>query len=191
MKKLLWLLLLLAFVLTACRVLPKQTDAADEAILRMVAMYEEEGELKLVGMTAAVKTGETDQKPEKVEGAGKDYLSARDDAERERQVSFAHATDWVVEQDVLGLALDAFVADPDLTYDAHIYIVEDAADFLEELDDPVKALDDLSRGLGENSASVLEVSRALAAGDGVRIPLIEPKEQEADVKEEVTVWDWK
>ena len=190
MKKLLWLLLLLAFCLTACSALPKQTDAADEAILRMVAMYEEDGRLKLVGMTAATETEGTKEPPEKVEGTGEDYLSARDDAEREREVSFTHATDWIVERDVLDRALDAFVADPDLTYDAHIYIVEDAKDFLDQLEDPVKALDDLSRGLGENSATVLEISRTLCAGEGYAVPLVEAKEEDADVKGTVTVWQW-
>ena len=191
MKKLLWLLLLLAFCLTACRALPRQTDAADEAILRLVALYEEDGALKLVGMTAATKSDNTDTPPERVEGTGKDYLSARDDAERERQVSFAHATDWLVERDVLPLALDAFAEDSELTYDAHIYITEDAAGFLEDLKDPVKALDDLSRGLDKQATTALELSRALAAGEGFVVPVIEAKGQDADVKEEVTVWDWK
>ena len=191
MKKLLWLLLLLAFCLTACRVLPRQTDAADEAILRLVALYGENGELKLVGMTAATQEDNANQPPERVEGTGKDYLSARDDAERERQVSFAHATDWLVERDVLPLALDAFAEDSELTYDAHIYITEDAAGFLEDLKDPVKALDDLSRGLDKQATTALELSRALAAGEGCPVPVIEAKEEDADVKEEVTVWDWR
>lgn len=191
MKKLLWLLLLVAFCLTACNALPRQTDAADEAILRMVALYEQEGELKLVGMTAKTRESDAEQPPERVEGVGKDYLAARDDAERERQVSFTHATDWIVEEGVLSLALDAFASDPDLTYDAHIYIVEDAEGFLEALEDPVKALDDLSRGLGKDSTTVLELSRALAAGERYEVPVVEAREEDADVKGKVTVWDWR
>lgn len=191
MKKLLWLLLLLAFCLTACRVLPRQTDAADEAILRLVALSGEDGALKLVGMTAATKSDNNDQPPERVEGTGGDYAAAREDAERERQVSFSHATDWLVERSVLGLALDAFAADPELTYDAHIYIIEDAAGFLDALKDPVKALDDLSRGLGKDAVTALELSRALAAGESCSLPVVEARGEDADVKEEVTVWGWR
>ena len=191
MKKLLWLLLLFAFCLTACRVLPRQTDAADEAILRMVALYEEEGALKLVGMTAKTQADTGEQPPERVEGTGRDYLAAREDTERERQVSFAQATDWIVEEEVLALALEAFLADPELTYDAHIYIVRDAKEFLEALEDPVKALDDLSRGLGELGTTALELSRALAAGERYSLPVVEPKEEDADVNGEVTVWGWR
>lgn len=197
MKKLLWLLLLLAFVLTACAALPQQTDAADEAIVRVVTLSRGEGELKLVGMTAGIKTADTDEPPEKVEGSGEDYLTARDKMEEERQVSLTHATDWVVEENAVGDALQAFVEDPELTYDAHVYIVKEqsAQEFLdafgEEQTGPAKALDDLGRALGERGVTMLELSRALAAGERCEVPVIKAENGEVDLVEYVEWKQWK
>lgn len=197
MKKLLWLLLLLAFVLTACQVLPRQTDAADEAILRVVGLSREGEELTLMAMTAGIKTADTDEKPERLEGSGEDYPAARDALKNKREASLTHATDWVVEENALADALEAFLEDPDLTYDANIYIVREQTvrDFLdafrEEDTGPAKALDDLNRALGEESVTVLHLSRALAAGQSCRVPVVEAQEGEVALVEYVELRQWK
>lgn len=197
MKKLLWLLLLLAFVLTACQILPKQTDAADEAILRVVGLSRGEGELKLVAMTAGIKTADTDEPPERLEGSGKDYLTARDALKKKRQASLTHATDWVVEENALSDALEAFLVDPDLTYDANIYIIKEQTiqefldAFQEEKTGPAKALDDLDRALDQGSVTILRLSRALAAGERCGVPVIKAQEGEVTLVEYMELKQWK
>ena len=131
--------------------LPEQTDAADEAILRVVTLSRSEGELKIVAMTAGIKTGDADEPPEKTEGSGEDYAAARAAMKERREASLTHATDWVVEENAIGDALEAFVIDPELTYDASIYVLKDqsAREFLdafgEEQTGPARALEDLGR----------------------------------------------
>ena len=197
MKKFLWLLLLLAFTLTACAALPKQTDAADEAILRVVTLSRSEGELKIVGMTAGIKTADTDEPPEKVEGSGENYLAARGKMEEERQASLTHAADWVVEENAIGDALEAFTQDPDLTYDAHIYILKEqsAQEFLEAFKDeetgPSRAMDDLDRALGEEGVTMLKLSRALAAGEPCKVPVVKAEEGDVDLVDHVELKEWK
>ena len=197
MKKLLWLLLLLAFVLTACGVLPQQTDAADEAILRVVGLSRDGEGVKLVAMTAGIKTADTDEPPERLEGAGEDYLAARDDMKKKRQASLTHATDWVVEEGALADALDAFLSDPDLTCDANIYILKEQTvqefldAFSEEKTGPAKALDDLDRALGEESVTVLKLARTLAAGRGGRVPVVKAQDGEVTLVEYVEWNEWK
>ena len=197
MKKLLWLLLLFAFALTACGVLPEQTDAADEAILRVVAMSRAEGDLKITAVTAGIKTGESTEPPETVEGSGSNYAEARADLKSERQASLMHAADWVVEEGVLSDALHAFLTDPELTYDAHIYLLkgQTVQDFLgafeEEETGPAKALDDLDRALKDRGVTVLRCSALLAAGKECNLPVLEAKDGTVHVVDEVTVQGWK
>ena len=197
MKKLLWLLLLLAFTLTACGVLPEQTDAADEAILRVVTLSRGEEGLKIVAMTAGIKTGDADEPPEKAEGSGEDYAAARAAMKEKREASLTHATDWVVEENAIGDALEAFVIDPELTYDASIYVLKDqsAQEFLdafgEEQTGPARKLDDLDRALGENKVTMLKLSRALAAGEPCEVPLLRAEDGEVEQTEWMTVEQWK
>ena len=197
MKKLLWLFLLLAFTLTACGALPEQTDAADEAILRVVTLSRSEGELKIVAMTAGIKTGDADEPPEKTEGSGEDYAAARAAMKERREASLTHATDWVVEENAIGDALEAFVIDPELTYDASIYVLKDqsAREFLdafgEEQTGPARALEDLGRALGEKKVTMLKLSRALAAGEGCEVPLLRAEDGEVEEIEWMTVEQWK
>lgn len=197
MKKLLWLLLLLAFTLTACGVLPEQTDAADEAILRVVTLSRSEGELKLVAMTAGIKTGDADEPPEKVEGSGADYAAARAAMKEKREASLTHVTDWVVEENTIADALGAFVDDPELTYDASIYVLKDqsAQEFLEafgeEQTGSARKLDDLDRALGEKQVTMLKLSRALASGEPCAVPLLRAENGALKLEGELTVEQWK
>ena len=64
--------LALAFTLTGCSLLPQQTDAADEAILRVVTMSRWEQELTITAVTAGIQTGDSSEPPETVKGVGKD-----------------------------------------------------------------------------------------------------------------------
>ena len=124
--------LALAFTLTGCSLLPQQTDAADEAILRVVTMSRSGEELTITGVTAGIQTGDSSEPPETVKGVGKDYAEARQDMMDQRQASLVHSTDWVVEQNALYDLLNAFLEDPELTYAAKIYLLKDqsAEDFL-------------------------------------------------------------
>ena len=64
-------LTVLAFLLvqTGCSgLLPRQTDAADEAILRVAALSRAGEELTLTAMTTGIKTGESSEPPETLEG---------------------------------------------------------------------------------------------------------------------------
>lgn len=191
--------LALAFgtLLSGCAVLPQQTDAADEAILRVVTLSREEEELVIRAVTAGIQTGDSSEPPETVEGRGADYEEARTDLKREREASLNHATDWVVEEDVFYEALEAFIIDPELTYAAHIYLLRDqsAGEFLEAFESeetgPSRNLSDLDRALEDRAVTVLEVSARLAAGEECGIPVLKAEEGKAEVEDEVTVKGWK
>lgn len=189
--------LALAFTLTGCSLLPQQTDAADEAILRVVALDRQGEKLTITAMTAGIQTGDSSEPPETVKGAGKDYAEARQDMLDQRQASLVHTTDWVVEENALGDVLEAFLTDPELTYAAKIYLLKDqsAEDFLaafgEEETGPARSLADLDRALGQDGVTVLECSALLAEGKACKIPALRAEDGKLEVVEEVTVTGWK
>jgi len=191
------LALAIGTLLSGCAVLPQQTDAADEAILRVVTLSREEEELVLRAVTAGIQTGDSSEPPETVEGRGADYEEARTDLKREREASLNHATDWVVEEDVFDEALKAFIIDPELTYAAHIYLLRDqsAGEFLAAFESeetgPSRTLSDLDRALEDRAVTVLEVSARLAAGEECKIPVLRAEEGKAEIEDEVTVKGWK
>ena len=189
--------LALAFTLTGCSLLPQQTDAADEAILRVVTMSRWEQQLTITAVTAGIQTGDSSEPPETVKGTGKDYAEARQDMMDQRQASLVHTTDWVVEENALGDLLEAFLTDPELTYAAKIYLLKDqsAEDFLaafeEEETGPARSLADLDRALGADGVTVLECSALLAEGKECDIPALRAEDGKLEVVEEVTVRGWK
>lgn len=191
------LALALGTALSGCAVLPEQTDAADEAILRVVTLSREEDGLVIRAVTAGIQAGESSEPPETVEGKGQDYEQARTDLKREREASLNHVTDWVVEEDVLYETLEAFVIDPELTYAAHIYLLRDqsAGEFLEafasEETGPARNLSDLGRALEDQAVTALEASARLAAGEECTFPVLKAEEGKAEVVDEVTVKGWK
>ena len=179
--------------LTSCGLLPRQTDAADEAILRVVTLHREGEELVLTAVTAGIQTGESSEPPETVEGRGSDYWSARNDLNRQREASLVHTTDWIVEQNALGDLLNSFVEDPELTYAAHIYILKDqsASEFLaafsEEETGPARALADLDRAPGIEGLTALKCSARLAAGECCEIPALRAENGKAHLDGTVEV----
>lgn len=189
--------LALAFTLTGCSLLPQQTDAADEAILRVVTMSRSGDELTITGVTAGIQTGDSSEPPETVKGTGKDYAEARQDMMDQRQASLVHSTDWVVEQNALYDLLNAFLEDPELTYAAKIYLLKDqsAEDFLaafeEEETGPARSLADLDRAMKESGVTVLECSARLAEGKECKIPALRAEDGRLEVVEEVTIQGWK
>lgn len=189
--------LALAFTLTSCSLLPQQTDAADEAILRVVTMSRWEQELTITAVTAGIQTGDSSEPPETVKGVGKDYAQARQDMMDQRQASLVHTTDWVVEEDALGDLLEAFLTDPELTYAAKIYLLKDQSTeefleaFKEEETGPARSLADLDRALGKDGVTVLECSALLAEGKACQIPALRAENGKLEVVEEVTVRGWK
>lgn len=189
--------LALAFTLTGCSLLPQQTDAADEAILRVVTMSRSGEELTITGVTAGIQTGDSSEPPETVKGTGKDYTEARQDMMDQRQASLVHSTDWVVEQNALYDLLNAFLEDPELTYAAKIYLLKDqsAEDFLaafeEEETGPARSLADLDRAMKESGVTVLECSARLAEGKECKIPALRAEDGRLEVVEEVTIQGWK
>ena len=189
--------LALAFTLTSCSLLPQQTDAADEAILRVVTMSRWEQELTITAVTAGIQTGDSSEPPETVTGVGKDYAEARQDMMDQRQASLVHSTDWVVEQNALYDLLNAFLEDPELTYAAKLYLLKDqsAEDFLaafeEEETGPARSLADLDRAMKESGVTVLECSARLAEGKECKIPALRAEDGRLEVVEEVTVQGWK
>lgn len=189
--------LALAFILTGCSLLPQQTDAADEAILRVVALDRQEEELTITAMTAGIQTGDSSEPPETVEGTGNDYAQARRDMLDQRQASLVHTTDWVVSESALGDLLEAFLTDPELTYAARLYLLKDQSveDFLaafeEEETGPARSLADLDRALGQDGVTVLECSALLAEGKACDIPALRAEDGKLEVVEEVTVTEWK
>lgn len=189
--------LALGFTLTGCSLLPQQTDAADEAILRVVTMSRSGEELTITGVTAGIQTGDSSEPPETVKGTGKDYAEARQDMMDQRQASLVHSTDWVVEQNALYDLLNAFLEDPELTYAAKIYLLKDqsAEDFLaafeEEETGPARSLADLDRAMKESGVTVLECSARLAEGKECKIPALRAEDGRLEVVEEVTIQGWK
>lgn len=189
--------LALAFILTGCSLLPQQTDAADEAILRVVALDRQGEELTITAMTAGIQTGDSSEPPETVEGTGNDYAQARRDMLDQRQASLVHTTDWVVSESALGDLLEAFLTDPELTYAARLYLLKDQSveDFLaafeEEETGPARSLADLDRALGQDGVTVLECSALLAEGKACDIPALRAEDGKLEVVEEVTVTEWK
>lgn len=187
----------LAFILTGCSLLPQQTDAADEAILRVVALDRQGEELTITAMTAGIQTGDSSEPPETVEGTGNDYAQARRDMLDQRQASLVHTTDWVVSESALGDLLEAFLTDPELTYAARLYLLKDQSveDFLaafeEEETGPARSLADLDRALGQDGVTVLECSALLAEGKACDIPALRAEDGKLEVVEEVTVTEWK
>lgn len=189
--------LALALGLTGCGLLPRQTDAADVAILRVGALRRQGEELELTAVTAGIKTGDSSEPPETVEGVGGDFAQARADMAEQREISLVHCTDWVVEENALRDLLDAYLLDPELTYAANVYLLRDqsAADFLDAFADeetgPARSLADLDRAMGDKSVTVLECSARLAAGEECRIPVLRAEDGRLEVVEEVTVKGWK
>lgn len=189
--------LALAFTLTGCSLLPQQTDAADEAILRVVALSRQGEELTMTAVTAGIQTGDSSEPPETVQGTGEDYAQARQDMLDQRQASLVHTTDWIAEENALGDLLEAFLTDPELTYAARLYLLKDqsAQDFLEAFGEeetgPARSLADLDRALGRDGVTVLECSARLAAGESCRIPVLRAEDGKLEVVEEVTVTGWK
>lgn len=189
--------LALTFILTGCSLLPQQTDAADEAILRVVALDRQGEELTITAMTAGIQTGDSSEPPETVEGTGNDYAQARRDMLDQRQASLVHTTDWVVSESALGDLLEAFLTDPELTYAARLYLLKDQSveDFLaafeEEETGPARSLADLDRALGQDGVTVLECSALLAEGKACDIPALRAEDGKLEAVEEVTVTEWK
>ncbi|MBR1780862.1 MAG: hypothetical protein IJ751_05605 [Oscillospiraceae bacterium] len=183
-------------LLTACQALPRHTDAADEAILRTIALGREGERMILIAATGGEQSGEETQPPEVDTGEGTDYASARDDLKEKRQASLVHVTDWVVEPDALPDALAAFVADPELTYSARIYVLRDqtARAFMDAFDGEnpaVKALEDLDRAREERGVTVLELSADLAAGRPVSVPLLVAEDGTVEVRGEMEIGAWR
>lgn len=183
--------------LTSCGLLPRQTDAADEAILRVITLHREGEKLVLTAVTAGIQTGESSEPPETVEGRGSDYWSARNDLKRQREASLVHTTDWIVEQNALGDLLNSFVEDPELTYAAHIYILKDQsvseflAAFSEDETGPARALADLDRAPGIEGLTALKCSARLAAGECCEIPALRAENGKAHLDGTVEVTGWK
>ncbi len=191
-------LLSLCLLLTGCAgLLPRQTDAADEAILRVACLSRAGDELTLTAVTAGIKTGESSEPPETLEGAGADYRAARADMEERRQVSLVHCTDWVVEENALRDLLEAYLLDPELTYAARLYLLQDQTveEFLDAFEQeetgPARSLSDLDRALGDAGVTVLECSAALAAGEECILPVLRAERGQLDVKGEVKVTGWR
>ena len=186
-----------SLLLPACGLLPDQTDAADEAILRVVTLERQGEELVLSAVTAGIQTGESSEPPETVIGRGDDYWAARDDLKRQREASLVHTTDWIVAENALGDLLGAFVDDPELTYAAHIYIIKEQsaeeflAAFAEEETGPARALADLDRALGGEGLTVLRCSAWLAAGESCKIPVLYAEDGKARLDGTVEVSGWK
>lgn len=186
-----------SLLLSSCGVLPDQTDAADEAILRVITLERAGEELTMTAVTAGIQTGESDEPPETVVGRGGDYWAARDDLKRQREASLVHTTDWIVAENALGDLLGAFVEDPELTYAAHIYILKEqsAAEFLsafsEEETGPARALADLDRALDAEGMTVLRCSARLAAGERCEIPALRAENGKAYLDGTVEVSGWR
>lgn len=198
MRKRCILLVALALCLTCtgCAVLPEQTDAADEAILRVVAMGREDDQLKMIASTSGSKASKEEEPVETCEGSGKDYVEARDDMKEHREAALTHVTDWVIEESTLGDALEAFVTDPELNYSAYLYFVKEQSvqEFMDAFDEEssaAKVLGDLDRALGKKAVTMLEVSAKLAAGEPVQVPVLKAEDGKLEITEEVELREWK
>lgn len=196
MKRLLAITILICMLcLTGCNWLPEQTDAADEAILRVVAVGYEEERLTLIAATSGEKSGEEQQPVETTTGSGEDYAAAREDMKRQRQAALVHVTDWVVEEKALGEVLDAFVLDPELTYAANLYLVREqtAREFMDSFSEEksaTQAMGDLDRAVKDQAVTALELSADLAAGRRVTVPVLECRDGKLEIVEEVELDTW-
>ena len=193
-------LTVLAFLLvqTGCSgLLPRQTDAAEEAILRVAALSRAGEELTLTAMTTGIKTGESSEPPETLEGSGKNYEEAWRDITQRREASLVHCTDWVVEENAFQDLLDACLRDPEVTYAAKVYLLQDqtVSDFLdafaEEETGPARSLADLDRAMGDAGVTLLECSALLAEGKSCEIPVLRAENGKLKVTGEVTVEEWR
>lgn len=196
MKRLLATTILICMLfLTGCNWLPEQTDAADEAILRVVAVGYEGEKLTLIAATGGEKSGEEQQPVETSTGSGEDYAAAREDMKRQRQAALVHVTDWVVEEKALGEVLDAFVLDPELTYAANLYLVREqtAQEFMDSFSEEksvTQAMGDLDRAVKDQAVTALELSADLAAGRKVSVPVLENRDGKLEIVEEVELDTW-
>jgi hypothetical protein len=187
---------LLLVLLSGCAgLLPEQTDAADEAILRVVTLSRSDDTLTLVAVTAGGQE-EDEAQVESLEGTGADYWSARADLKTKRRASLAHATVWVVEENALADALEAFVSDPQLTYSAHLYLLGDqsAADFLaafpEDSSGPARVLDAMTLALGEQALTMLALSARLAQQLPCTLFVVQAQDGSVEVVDTVEVEEW-
>lgn len=192
MKKLLWIILLMAFTFTACSALPEQLDARDEAVVRLVTLSRGE-QLRLEGVTAALKIGDNDRQSERVSGEGETYEEAKKDLLGRRKSSFAHATEWVIEENAMPDVAEAFLSDPELTLYARIYLLPEgktAAEFLDEFskdNNPSKSLQGLDNAEEGKNGSAMERLAELAEYGETSFPVIEARDGLAEVNRWKTV----
>lgn len=192
MKKLLWLIILVAFTFTACSALPEQLDARDEAVVRLVTLSRGD-QLRLEGVTAALKTGDTERKSERVSGEGETYEQAKHDLLGRRKSSFAHATEWVIEENAMPDFAEAFLSDPELTLYAKIYLLPEgmtAAEFLDgftEENGAAQSLQGLASADEGKTGSAMDRLAELAECGETKFPVIEDWEGLAEVNRWKTV----
>ncbi len=192
MKKLLWLILLCAFCFTACSALPAQLDARDEAVIRLVTLSRQD-ELRLEGLTAALQIGDNQRPSERVSGTGENYDAAKKDLSGRRRASFAHATEWVVEENAVADLAEAFLYDPELTYCARIYLLPEgttADEFLDgfsEENGPARSLEELARAGTGKTGTAMERLSQLAESQETQFPVLEDWEGQVEVKRWKTV----
>lgn len=196
MRRLLAIAIIIGILpLSGCNLLPEQTDAADEAILRVVAVGYEGEELTLIAATGGEKSGEEQQPVETTTGTGEDYSAAREDMKRQRQAALVHVTDWVVEEKALGEVLNAFIVDPELTYAANLYLLREqtAQEFMDSFSEEksaARSLGDLDRALKEEAVNALTLSADLAAGRSISVPVLESRDGTLEIVEEVELDEW-
>lgn len=196
MRRLLAIAIIIGILpLSGCNLLLEQTDAADEAILRVVAVGYEGEELTLIAATGGEKSGEEQQPVETTTGTGEDYSAAREDMKRQRQAALVHVTDWVVEEKALGEVLNAFIVDPELTYAANLYLLREqtAQEFMDSFSEEksaARSLGDLDRALKEKAVNALTLSADLAAGRSISVPVLESRDGKLEIVEEVELDEW-
>lgn len=192
MKKLLWLILLLAFSFTACSALPRQLDARDEAVVRLVTLSRED-QLRLEGVTAALQTGDSQRPSERVAGMGETYQQAKEDLTGRRRSSFAHATEWVVEERAVPDLAEAFLTDPELTYYARIYLLPEGTSVSEFLDHfseengAARTLEELARADRSKTGTAMERISELVEQGETKFPVLEFWEEQVEVNRWKTV----
>ena len=174
-------------------ILPRQSDAADEAILRVVTLSVEGEEYVLAAVTAGIEVGDGTEAPERMEGRGANYVEARRDLERRHQAAFSHTTDRVVERDALAETVRAFLVDPDLTISANLYLLDGqtGSEFLDAFSDSerdaAKAMSGLDKAKNSASMTVLQAASRLAAGEKCTLPAVAAEDGVVDVTGEVEV----
>lgn len=192
MKKLLWLILLVAFTFTACSALPEQLDARDEAVVRLVTLSRGD-RLRMEGVTASLKIGDNERKSEQVSGEGETYEQAKQDLQGRRKSSFAHATEWVIEENAMPDFAEAFLSDPELTLYAKIYLLPEgmtAAEFLDgftEDNSAAQSLQGLASADESKTGSAMERLAELAEYGETQFPVIDDWEGLAEVNQWKTV----